>query len=256
MRPAPPRPDLTTPSAAPLPDPSRDIALRPWPAATWSLAETAVVFFMPFGLVLYLNVVLAGIIGLPDGPATVLLLTLAQEAALVLPVLWWMRVTGNGGIERMGLRPGQFFARDIWSGFAMGIGLVFVSGIVTAIMVSIVHAVTGHTPGVSGLDRTFPGHWLYPGAVLAVLVAPLCEEFLFRGFLFQGLRRRWSFWPAALVSGALFAILHGEAIRLPALTEAGVILASAYERRRTLVASITTHLTLNVIAVAVTLAFR
>jgi membrane protease YdiL (CAAX protease family) len=256
MRPAPPRPDLTVPSTLAVSDPLRVVALRPWPAATWSLVETAVVFFMPFGLVLYVNVLLAGIVGLHDDPGTVLLLTLAQEVALVGPVLWWMRVTGHGGIERMGLRRGQFFARDIWSGVAMGIGLVFASGIVTVITISIVNAVTGRSPTVSGLDRTFPGHWLYPGSAIAVLVAPICEEFLFRGFLFQGLRRRWSFWPAALVSGSLFAILHGEAIRLPALTVAGVILASAYEQRRTLVASITTHLTLNIIAVAATLAFR
>lgn len=255
MRPAPPRPDLAAPSAA-RPDLSRDVALRPWPAASWSLVETAVVFLMPFGLVLYLNVLLGGVVGLRDGPATVLFLTLAQEVALVAPVLWWMRLTGNGGIERMGLRRGQFLARDIWSGFGMGVVLVFASAIVTAITISIVSAVTGRTPKVSGLDRTFPGHWLYPGAVIAVLAAPICEEFLFRGFLFQGLRRRWSFWPAALVSGVLFAILHGAAIRLPALIVAGVILASAYERRRTLAASITAHLTLNVIAVAATLAFR
>jgi membrane protease YdiL (CAAX protease family) len=41
------------------------------------------------------------------------------------------------------------------------------------------------------------------------VMAPLAEEFAFRGYLFGGLRRWKGIWPAALITGALFGAVHG-----------------------------------------------
>lgn len=60
--------------------------------------------------------------------------------------------------------------------------------------------------------------------VSAVLVAPVSEEFVFRGFLFNGLLR-FGFWPAAFVSGFLFAAPHFDAASLIPFTLIGVVLA-------------------------------
>lgn len=43
-----------------------------------------------------------------------------------------------------------------------------------------------------------------------VVLAPLAEELLFRGFIFQGLRRRLHFWPCAIFVSLLFALVHGQ----------------------------------------------
>lgn len=54
-----------------------------------------------------------------------------------------------------------------------------------------------------------PSTWIAVFAVLEiVLLAPLAEELFFRGFLFGGLRSSWSFWPAALLSGLIFGLVH------------------------------------------------
>ena len=49
-------------------------------------------------------------------------------------------------------------------------------------------------------------------AVLAVVMivglAPIAEELFFRGFVFAGLRTRWSLWPAAITSGLIFGLVH------------------------------------------------
>nr|WP_269204652.1 CPBP family intramembrane glutamic endopeptidase [Motilibacter deserti] len=45
-------------------------------------------------------------------------------------------------------------------------------------------------------------------AVLSVVVAPVVEELLFRGLLLRGLMTRLRFWPAALISSALFGLMH------------------------------------------------
>lgn len=42
----------------------------------------------------------------------------------------------------------------------------------------------------------------------AAIGAPIFEEIFFRGALFGSLRRRFRFWPSALLSSAFFAILH------------------------------------------------
>jgi uncharacterized protein len=38
-------------------------------------------------------------------------------------------------------------------------------------------------------------------------MAPVGEEFLFRGYMFTALRH-WGLWPAALISGGLFGLIH------------------------------------------------
>jgi uncharacterized protein len=49
-----------------------------------------------------------------------------------------------------------------------------------------------------------------PAALLitGILFAPLLEETIFRGFLFNGLRQKWGWAAAALVSSAIFATGH------------------------------------------------
>jgi membrane protease YdiL (CAAX protease family) len=41
-----------------------------------------------------------------------------------------------------------------------------------------------------------------------VVLPPLAEEIVFRGFLFKGLRRKWSFWTATIITSLLFAAPH------------------------------------------------
>lgn len=44
--------------------------------------------------------------------------------------------------------------------------------------------------------------------VALVILTPLAEEILFRGFLFRGFRRRLNFWPTAIIISILFALAH------------------------------------------------
>lgn len=41
-----------------------------------------------------------------------------------------------------------------------------------------------------------------------VVLPPIAEEIMFRGFLFSGLRAKYRFWPAAIVTSILFGIAH------------------------------------------------
>ena len=45
-------------------------------------------------------------------------------------------------------------------------------------------------------------------AALTCVIAPICEEFLFRGFIFTALRNWKGMWPAAIITGLLFGGVH------------------------------------------------
>ncbi len=45
-------------------------------------------------------------------------------------------------------------------------------------------------------------------AALTCVVAPMCEEFLFRGYMFTALRNWKGTWPAAVITGLIFGGVH------------------------------------------------
>lgn len=91
----------------------------------------------------------------------------------------------------------------------------------------------------------------------AAVEAPLIEETLFRGILYQGLRTffgRWMALPwavlcAALVSGFTFGFVHGQPHTLPILFFMGVVLAYVFQYTRSVYASAVLHGITNAIAV-------
>jgi membrane protease YdiL (CAAX protease family) len=88
--------------------------------------------------------------------------------------------------------------------------------------------------------------------VIAVL-APVTEELFFRGFAFAGLRSRWSLWPAALVVGLIFGIVHaptGLTAVVP-LAGLGVALCWLYDRTGSLWPCVAAHVLNNSLALLV-----
>ena len=61
--------------------------------------------------------------------------------------------------------------------------------------------------------------------VIVVLIAPLIEETVFRGLLLRTFMHRLGFWPAALLSSAVFAVFHTYEVSTlaGAITLAGIV---------------------------------
>ena len=123
---------------------------------------------------------------------------------------------------------------------AWGVALGLVAAAFGAIYLSLIEQwrVFEHPPAAAG---KLPMHWLF---LLAVVAAPLCEEFIFRGLIFSGLRRSANLAPAMLMSAALFAIIHPPVSMLPVFV-LGLCTAYAYEKTRSLFAPVLAHAVYN-----------
>jgi membrane protease YdiL (CAAX protease family) len=97
--------------------------------------------------------------------------------------------------------------------------------------------------------------------LIAIVLAPLVEELVFRVFLFNAVSRYTPIWAAALISGLLFGAIHVAAvgqfvtIGLP-LAFGGIVLAYVYALTRCYWANVLTHAGFNAIGVAAVMLFH
>jgi hypothetical protein len=91
-------------------------------------------------------------------------------------------------------------------------------------------------------------------ALFAGLIAPVCEELLFRGLLLRALRRRYSTVVAVAVAALVFALAHpaldpswGTFALVPALFGLGAISGVVAVRRGDLSVSIMLHIGFNLL---------
>jgi uncharacterized protein len=91
-------------------------------------------------------------------------------------------------------------------------------------------------------------------AVLVCIVAPIAEEFFFRGYFFGALRNWRGVWPAAALTGTVFGAIHvGSAPVgfLAPLAFFGFLLCIVYQRTRSLYPCMALHCINNSIAFGV-----
>jgi membrane protease YdiL (CAAX protease family) len=174
-----------------------------WP---WWMAPAA----LAIGLVAPISVVIvlavAGVSvdsGSDTGPAAIIL-TATQDFAFIGAALFLARQAGRIRLEDFGLRPAPFWRSLGWAAAAAVAYLVFAS---------IWNAVAA---GGQHQDDVFKELGVHRGstagiAILALLIcvlAPIAEEFLFRGFCFEALRPSLGVGGAAVAVGVVFGAVH------------------------------------------------
>jgi membrane protease YdiL (CAAX protease family) len=180
------------------------------------------------------------------GALTTALATFAQFGTWFGCVVLVGRTKGTSARHDFGLR---FRGRDWWVLFA-GIGVFLVA---TVLILPLVHLANAHQQVVDDLDKA-SGAKLAVFAVVAVVVAPVCEELLFRGLLLQALRRKMPVEGAVIVQALAFALAHpmlsptvGDLAVVPALFLLGAISGAVAARRGDLSASIWLHMGFNLL---------
>ena len=207
-----PPPRVTPPPSVPppQPEPAADHEAEvPWPIWTAPAAVLTGLLVGVFGSVLVAGIgAAAG--SSKNSPAVNLISDFVFDVGFVLTALYFASL-------RRRARPADFGYRRI--AVMLGIGAVLAGGIgyyvVTAIYQALVHLHgTDKLPQSLGVGSSTAA--LVGAAVFVCVVAPIAEEFFFRGFIFGGLRRMHvviggqdiGTWLAAVITGILFGLAH------------------------------------------------
>jgi membrane protease YdiL (CAAX protease family) len=225
--------------------------IRPLPPATWRVREA-------IGLYLAVVVVAATVVGFVLGLDALscagrsLVSLGALQMALLATVVLYVRRVRKSPLAALGYA--NWRGSDATAGFAVGLGLYAVALGVTLLISALITVMIGHAPDApEQVTECVRGPALWAFGVGAVILTPVAEETFFRGFLYRGLRRGLAVRPAAVVSGTLFGLVHFAGVEylliIPSLVIVGVGLASLFERRQSVLASIAAHATFNLVGV-------
>ena len=86
--------------------------------------------------------------------------------------------------------------------------------------------------------------------IMAVVVAPLAEEFIFRGYLYPVGKKYAGPFLSAVVTSAIFALPHGHPESAPSLFVLALCLTLSYEKSGSLLVSVLMHSVFNALSVA------
>jgi membrane protease YdiL (CAAX protease family) len=179
---------------------------------------------------------------------------LVVEVATFAGVVAWLRHRHTWSWRLLGpLRPA---ARHLAVGLGVGVAGFLIAVIVPEILRQSFDLPTPEPQQILDVISADGAGTVWLIAVV-VLLAPIVEELVFRGVLFQSLRHRLGLWPGIGISSLTFAFVHLELIDKPlslaALLVFAVWLAAAFHRTGTLVVPVVAHATFNAINIAAVL---
>lgn len=229
--------------------------MEPQPTkAGWSVWDPLLIYLAAFILSIF-ALVIAGLAGYLDLenidtadelPKVLAVLAPAQFAAMLAGIRLVSRRKGSGDMKRdFRLR----YQSGDWVALLYGVGLLLAAGLI----LSFVFEALGIDPGTQQVVEAAEGAERLPEKLIITVViavlAPVAEEILFRGMLFDALLARTSVKRTVWISGVVFGLVHlidPAALPLvPALIGLGVILGYARQRTDSLSQPILMHIGFN-----------
>jgi uncharacterized protein len=220
---------------------------KPWMA--WAALVAA------FGGAL-MGALIIGVIGSAAGssfadpsPAVSISATIVQDLSFIGAALLFANISARPLPEQFGLRPTRFWPAVGWMAVAFAAFYVF-----TLIWVAILGVSPDDTKLPDELGVKDSTYALLAVAFLVAVVAPMAEEFFFRGFFYGALRNWKGPWPAAVLTGLVFGAIHlgsAEAAFLLPLGFFGFSLCLLRERTGSLYPGIALHCINNSLAFGV-----
>ena len=171
-------------------------------------------------------------------PGIVNLDTFVQDVGFVVTAVFFAQLGGRVvSASQFGLRPTRFWR-------AVGfIALTYAAFFVFAVVWGAI-AESPKEELLKQLGTEKNTALLIASALLTCVVAPICEEFLFRAYIFAALRNWRGTMPAAIITGILFGGVHATSapvVDLVPLAFLGFALCLLYQRTRSLYPCIAVH---------------
>lgn len=212
---------------------------KPRKFPTWvDFFATAGVFVFSVLLGSFLSVVLMKARGAESlTPDITFVYYLVQMLPTIAFIVWLRHRAGCGTAIHLGLRHTNL-PMILW-----GVVLVMASGVVIEPLLGLFP-----TEAYDNVQQTIGlGGW----AILSTIVAaPILEEILFRGLIFESCAERWGRGVGLIVSALLFGVIHIVPVQVINAFVVGLILGYVYLRTRSLLSVIIIHAINNAVAYA------
>lgn len=138
-----------------------------------------------------------------------------------------------------------------WRGFAFAPAVaLFIGGWIVIYGFSALYSLLRVSTNADALARqaAYEPAIVLAALIVSIVVAPVCEEVFFRGFLFTGLAQRMPVWAAVGVSAVVFGLAHADLGSFVPLVVIGVVLAVLRWRTGSLWPGILLHALNNAVA--------
>ena len=140
-------------------------------------------------------------------------------------------------------------------GHKRDVAVLFVLGGCVALAVNILFALVGVTGSSADYEQVAQKQFALPlwaGIVLYGIVSPLAEEIVFRGIVYNRLRRQYTRWIAIVASALLFGLYHGNVVQALYGFVLGVLIAVLYEKYGSFAVPVILHSAANIFVYVVT----
>lgn len=233
----------------------------------WNIKDAIKVFlayviFMIVGMPLFiqvLNTILGhNLINVIGSRSIILFFSLFTNLLICSYVFYIVNVEYRQPITALGLS-----TSDLSSNIMQGVKLYLLTLpliILAGFIINLISSYYGITPDIQDVVR-----WvleerslfiLISLVLFGIIIAPVIEEIIFRGFLQTTLRNSFGGRYAIVISAALFAGVHMDLFAFLQIFILGMLLGYLYERTQTLAASIIVHVLHNSLTLVFLLYFK
>lgn len=212
---------------------------------SWSYSDTAWLTLSLFAISFFLSYLwlLAGWVEITTARIAV---SYVAQILLELAAIWWFIVRKNN-VSLKSFRwdwhsPGELFGW-IMQGYIM---IIVITGILIFLQYYFGFQLPGFGQQESHIDlfgNSTIG--IVVLAIVAIIIAPISEEFLFRGCIMQRFKNAWI---GIVLSSAIFAIVHFELASFFPLFIVGIVIGYYYLKSNSLQVAIGIHILNNAVA--------
>jgi len=225
-------------------------ALPRWPA--WYAGIGFLVALISTLVVVGIVAAATGASTTDENPTFTVVATFLQGVIFIGTAVLFASFTRPPRARDFGLRATRFWPAVGWAALGLA-GFYLAAAIYTALVQPDTEQTVAQDLGAN--EGTFG---MIAAGFMVICVAPVAEEFFFRGFFYRALRSRYSVLAAALIDGLLFGVIHWDfssadgLLIVPPLAALGLMFCLVYERTGSLYPVIALHALNNAIAFGVT----
>jgi uncharacterized protein len=229
----------------PMPPELPEGAAPRWPA--WYSIGGFVVALLGTLIAVGIAMALAGVDPDDESATFTIVATLLQSAVFVGTALLFASFVRKPRAWHFGLRRTALWPAVLWAVVGMVSFYVF-AAVYTALAQPDIEQTVAQDLGADD-----GGFGLVAAGFMIICIAPVAEEFFFRGFFYRALRTRWPVLIAAGLDGLLFGSIHWDGtanglLIIPPLAALGLMFCLVFERTGSIFPVIALHSVNNAIA--------